>query len=170
VFTIWGDQQPKFQMSWFNEITFLKNFDFNMLWHWKQGGDNINLSAFLTDSGGTTPGWFNDDDGDGVPNGRQRPPAPFNNAGRWVQDASYIRLREVALYYNLPKTTLTQWFDDKVGRVRVGVSANNPLTFTKYEGYDPETSTFGQRSIGSGIDVTPYPTSKRFFGHLIVEF
>ncbi|MCS6967450.1 MAG: SusC/RagA family TonB-linked outer membrane protein [Cytophagales bacterium] len=170
VFTVWGNQQPKFQMSWFNEINFLKNFDFSMLWHWKQGGDNINLTAFLTDAGGTTPGWFRDDNGDGIPNGRQRPPAPYNNAGRWVQDASYIRLREIALYYSVPRTALSQWFDDKVGRIRIGVSANNPLTFTKYEGYDPETSTFGQRSIGSGIDVTPYPTSKRFFGHILVEF
>ncbi|MCU0449629.1 MAG: SusC/RagA family TonB-linked outer membrane protein [Bernardetiaceae bacterium] len=170
VFTVWGDQQPRYQMSWFNEVTFLKHFDFNMLWHLKQGGDNINLSAFLTDSGGTTPGWFGDDDGDGVPNGRQRPPAPFNNAGRWVQDASYLRLREVALYYNVPSTKLASWFNNKLSKVRLGVSANNPFTFSNYFGYDPETSTFGATSIGSGVDVTPYPTARRIFGHLVVEF
>jgi len=170
VFTVWGNNQPDFQMSWFNEINFLRNFQFTMLWHLKQGGDNINLTAFLTDSGGTTPGWFGDDNGDGIPNGRQRPPAPYNNAGRWVQDVSYLRLREIALYYTLPKNLLSTLFKDKVDRVRVGVSGNNIFTSTKYFGYDPETSTFGAQSIASGVDVAPYPTQRRIFGHLVIDF
>lgn len=170
VFTVWGNSQPDFQMSWFNEINFLKNFQFTMLWHLKQGGDNINLTAFLTDSGGTTPGWFGDDNGDGIPNGRQRPPAPYNNAGRWVQDASYLRLREIALYYTLPKNVLSTLFKDKIDRVRIGVSGNNIFTSTKYFGYDPETSTFGAQSIASGVDIAPYPTQRRIFGHLVIDF
>lgn len=170
VFTVWGNNQPDFQMSWFNEVNFLKNFQFTMLWHLKQGGDNINLTAFLTDSGGTTPGWFGDDNGDGIPNGRQRPPAPYNNAGRWVQDASYLRLREIALYYTLPKNVLSNLFKDKVDRVRIGVSGNNIFTSTKYFGYDPETSTFGAQSIASGVDIAPYPTQRRIFGHLVIDF
>ncbi|SFE48251.1 SusC/RagA family TonB-linked outer membrane protein [Thermoflexibacter ruber] len=170
VFTVWGNSQPDFQMSWFNEVNFLKNFQFTMLWHLKQGGDNINLTAFLTDSGGTTPGWFGDDNGDGIPNGRQRPPAPYNNAGRWVQDASYLRLREIALYYTLPKNVLSNLFKDKVDRIRIGVSGNNIFTSTKYFGYDPETSTFGAQSIASGVDIAPYPTQRRIFGHLVIDF
>jgi TonB-linked SusC/RagA family outer membrane protein len=170
VFTVWGNSQPDFQMSWLNEITFLRNFQFNMLWHLKQGGDNINLTAFLSDSGGTTPGWFGDDNGDGIPNGRQRPPEPYNNAGRWVMDASYLRLREIALYYTFPKNVLSNLFKDKVDRVRLGVSANNIFTRSSYFGYDPETSTFGAQSIGAGVDVSPYPTQRRVFGHLVIEF
>lgn len=170
VFTVWGNSQPDFQMSWLNEITFLRNFQFNMLWHLKQGGDNINLTAFLMDSGGTTPGWFGDDNGDGIPNGRQRAPEPFNNAGRWVMDASYLRLREIALYYTFPKNVLSNLFKDKVDRVKLGVSANNIFTRANYFGYDPETSTFGAQSIGSSVDVSPYPTQRRVFGHLVIEF
>ncbi|MFN4146406.1 MAG: SusC/RagA family TonB-linked outer membrane protein [Runella sp.] len=167
---ILGNNQPDFQMSWTNEINFFKNFDFNMLWHWKQGGDNINLTQFLWDSGGTTPGWFKDDNGDGIPNGRQRGLAPHNGADRWVQDASYIRLREVALYYTVPTKSISKWSNNKVSRVRVGVSSQNPLTFTNYFSYDPETSTFGLQAVASGVDITPYPTQRRFFGHLVVEF
>jgi outer membrane receptor protein involved in Fe transport len=170
VFTVWGNGQPDFQMSWFNEVTFLRNFQFTMLWQLKQGGDNINLTAFLSDSGGTTPGWFGDDNGDGIPNGRQRPPEPYNNAGRWVMDASYLRLREIALYYTFPKNVLTNLFKDKIDRVRIGVSGNNIFTSTKYFGYDPETSTFGAQSIASGVDIAPYPTQRRFFGHLVIDF
>jgi len=167
---ILGNGQPDFQMSWFNEINFLKHFDLNFLWHWKQGGDNINLSQFLTDSGGTTPGWFGDDDGDGKPNGRDRGIDPNNGADRWVQDASYIRLREAALYYNFPQTKVNNWFNNKVSRIRIGFSAQNPLTFSKYFGYDPETSTFGIQAVQSGVDISPYPTQRRYFGHLVFEF
>jgi TonB-linked SusC/RagA family outer membrane protein len=165
-----GDGQPRFQMSWFNEFSFLKYFDLTFLWHLKQGGDNINLSYFLSDSGGTTPGWFDDANGDGTPDGRQRGLPPHNGADRWVQDASYLRLREAALYFNVPTATLTDLFKNKVSRVRIGVSAQNPLTFTKYFGYDPETSTFGIQAVASGVDIAPYPTQRRFFGHLQIDF
>lgn len=167
---ILGNNQPDFQMSWLNEFTIFKNFDLNMLWHWKQGGDNINLTQFLMDSGGTTPDWSKDDNNDGVPNGRQRGLAPYNGADRWVQNASYIRLREVALYYTVPTKTLGNVFTNKVSRVRIGFSSQNPLTFSKYFSYDPETSTFGLQAVASGVDIAPYPTQRRFFGHLVVEF
>lgn len=170
VFTVWGNNQPKFTMSWFNTVTFLKNFDFSMMWEWRNGGDNINLTSFLTDSGGTTEGWFDDDDKDGVPNGRQRPPAPYNNAGRWVQDATFLKMREIGLYYNVPQNSVNKWFNGFVDRIRVGASGNNVLLFTKYEGYDPETSTFGAQSIFSNVDVAPYPSTRRLFFHINIDF
>ena len=119
---ILGNNQPDFQMSWNNEINFFKNFDFNMLWHWKKGGDNINLTEFLWDGGGTSPDWDDDDNNDGTPNGRQRGLAPHNGADRWVQDATYLRLREAALYYTVPTSSLNKWFNNKISRVKVGFS------------------------------------------------
>ena len=97
--TEWGNSQPDFNASFSNNFTFFKNFDFSFLFDWKKGGYNSNLTNLNTDEGGTTKGWFNDDNGDGIPNGKQRNPAPYNNAGRFVEDASYIKLREVGLYY-----------------------------------------------------------------------
>ncbi|SEF46539.1 SusC/RagA family TonB-linked outer membrane protein [Algoriphagus boritolerans] len=169
-FTFWGDAQPDFNMSFFNTISLLKGLELSFLIDWKKGGDNINLTSFLTDGGGTTNGWFNDDDGDGRPNGRQRPPAPFNNAGRWVQDASYVKIREIGLYYNLPKTSIAEWFGTSVSNIRVGTSVNNAFLFTNYEGYDPETSTFGAQAIANNVDIAPYPTPRRIFFHLTVDF
>ncbi len=170
VFTVWGENQPDFTMSWFNTVSFLKNFEFSMMWEWRKGGDNINLTSFLTDAGGTTKGWFDDDNKDGVPNGRQRPPEPYNNAGRWVQDASFIKLREAGLYYTFPETNIKNWFKGHINRIRLGVSGNNVLLFTKYEGYDPETSTFGAQSIAGNVDVSPYPTTRRIFFHINIDF
>lgn len=169
-FTVWGDSQPDFTASWFNTLTIFKNFDVNFMWEWREGGDNINLTSFLNDSGGTTKGWFDDDNGDGIPNGRQRNPEPYNNAGRWVQDASFIKLREVGVYYNVPKATTDKWFGNVIQKAKIGVSGNNVLLFTDYEGYDPETSTFGAAALANNVDIAPYPTQRRLFFHIQIDF
>lgn len=168
-FTIFGDRQPDFQMSFFNEINFLKNFDFSFLLHYFKGGDAINLSALLWDDGGTTPNWDGDDDNDEVPNGTDRllQWAADGNAGVYIQPTDYLKLREVGLYYTFPKSLLENMF---IERLKLGVSANNILLFTDYGSYDPEVSNFGTQSITSNIEVTPYPSSRRFFFHLKVDF
>lgn len=170
VFTVWGNAQPDWTSSWSNNITFLKNFDLNFLMEYRSGGDNINLTSFLTDGGGTTKGWFDDDNKDGIPNGRQRPPAPYNNAGRWVQDATFMKVREIGLYYTVPKDFLSRSFGRVIQRAKIGVSGNNVFLFTKYKGYDPETSTFGAQAVANNVDVAPYPTARRLFFHLQIDF
>lgn len=169
-FTFWGNNQPDFNVSFFNSFNILKNLELSVLVDWKQGGDNINLSAFLADGGGTTKGWFDDANGDGIPNGRQRDPAPYNNAGRWVMDASFVKIREVGLYYTFPKTTLAKIFNGAFKGIKMGASANNLFLFTDYFGYDPETSTFGAQSIANNVDIAPYPTPRRIFFHLNFDF
>ena len=169
-FTVHGDRLADFQMSFLNQITLVQNLELSFLFHWKQGGDNINLSAFLWDGGGTTPNWDGDDDGDGVPNGRDRARERANNAGVYVQDASYVKLREVGLYYTLPQTLTNQLFNGMVERVKLGFSGNNLFLWTDYESYDPEVSNFGTTPIASNVEVTPFPTSRRLFFHLNIDF
>lgn len=148
----------------------LKNLEFSILFDWKQGGENINLSAFLADGGGTTKGWFEDSNGDGIPDGRQREPAPYNNAGRWVMDASFAKIREIGLYYTFPKATLNKFVGGAFKGIKIGASANNVFLFTDYFGYDPETSTFGAQAIANNVDIAPYPTQRRIFFHLNFDF
>jgi TonB-linked SusC/RagA family outer membrane protein len=59
----------------------------------------------------------------------------YAHSTRWLEDASFIRLRSLTLGYNLPKTTL-----DRLGMsmVKFYVSGTNLLTFTDFSGYDPE--------------------------------
>ena len=75
----------------------------------------------------------------------------------YVQDASFLRLRDVTLAYNLPSSLLN---GAKIRKVRIYVSAQNQLTFTKYYGYDPEVNSTGQNTKEIGIDNTPYPMAK----------
>lgn len=164
--TIYGDRQPDFQMSFFNQLTLFKNFDFNFLLHYQNGGAAINLSAFLWDSGGTTPGWSTPNE-DGVPFGRARAAArAAGNTGVYIEPTDYWKLREVALYYTLPKGI----FGNAIERAKVGVSGNNILLSTKYGSYDPEVSNFGSQPIAASVEVAPFPTSRRLFFHLKLDF
>jgi hypothetical protein len=54
--------------------------------------------------------------------------------------------------------------------VKLGISGRNLFTITDYTGYDPEVSTNGSSGLSSGIDVTPFPSTKQFYFHLNVNF
>lgn len=164
--TIYGDRQPDFQMSWYNQIKFLKNFDLSFLFHYQNGGSAINLSALLWDDGGTTPGWDDDKNGNEQPDGLDRLLGwAGGNTGVYIERTDYVKLRELGLYYTFPKGVVPMF-----ERLRLGVSANNVLLWTNYGSYDPEVSNFGSQPITGNIEVTPYPTSRRFFFHLKVDF
>lgn len=154
----YGDLEPDFQASFYNEFTFFKNLSLRFLLHARKGSANVNLSQLLQDYGGTSPDWDVPDAG-GRPTGRVRSGQPY----RYVQDGSYLRFREIALYYRLPLVCR------HIQNIRLGVSANNFITWTPYKGYDPEVSNFGA-GFGSGVDVAPYPSSKRLQFHLSLDF
>jgi len=164
IYTVWGNSQPDFESSFSNEITFLKNYTLSFLLHWKKGGDNINTTLYNTDNGGTTIDWNDDYNSDGVPNGKDRPGK--GGAGVYVEDASYIRLREASVYYAIPLKKTIKWANS----IKVGVSANNLFTITKYRGYDPEVSNFGIQAVNTGTDLFPYPSVKRFSLHFKLDF
>jgi TonB-linked SusC/RagA family outer membrane protein len=161
------DAQPDYQMSWINNLTIAKNFDFSMVWHTSQGAFNSSLTRELKDEAGTTYDWST-----AVKD--QSSPRIFGNPGystlNYLFDASYIRLREVSLYYNIPN--MAKATNNKIGNIRIGVSAQNLITISDYlkNGYDPEASNFGNTALGANVDLAPFPSSKRVFGHIILEF
>lgn len=166
-FQVYGDAEADFNLSWINNLKF-GNFDAAMVWHWKKGGDGVNLSTLLYDLAGTT--WDYDDttlDPAGVMgNGEYRTSEWFaGNAGPWIEDQSYIRLREIGVYYNIPKASFKDLAD-----LRIGVSARNLINIFDYNSYDPEVSNFGGNVLANSIEVTPYPASKRINLHLTATF
>ncbi|SMO83070.1 SusC/RagA family TonB-linked outer membrane protein [Gracilimonas mengyeensis] len=169
LYTKYGNAQPDFEMSFSNEFNIYKNWDFSFLWHWKKGGDNVNLSMYLWDVGGTSPDW-NKGIESGTPKGRERLTNPNGPADSYVQDASYLKLREVGLYYTVPATALSGLFGNAVEGIKLGASANNVLLFSDYPSYDPETSVFGTQAINSSVEVTPYPTSRQVLFHVNIDF
>lgn len=157
LYTIYGDAQPDFQMSFGNQVSFLNGFQFNFLLHWSQGGSNINLFQYLTDDGGTSTDWNKIVNGkyNGVDRLSKLPPESY------VQDASYVKLREVGLTYNVPKPFINDTFGSTLRNIRLGVSASNIWMWSPYDGYDPEASAFGTQSINQSVSVAPYPSSAK---------
>ena len=82
----------------------------------------------------------------------------------YVCDGSFMRLRNIELGYTLPETMTKRAF---ISRIRFYVSAQNLLTFTKYEGYDPEISSGG---TSLGIDRGVYPQARVFNFGVNVNF
>jgi TonB-linked SusC/RagA family outer membrane protein len=166
------DAQPRFQMSWTNTLTVAKNFEFKMLWHTSQGGWISSLTRELKDEGGTTFDW-SQKSSEGVINGvssRLYASSPKYTTDNYLIDASYIRLRELAVYYNIPN--IGKLTNNAMSNVRVGLSAQNVLTIAPSSDitYDPEASNFGNQATGFGVDLTPFPAAKRMFVHLVVGF
>ena len=163
---VFGDAEPDFQMSFFNTLRW-KSFDLAFLWHWKKGGEAVNLSGLLFDLGQTTHDYddFTLDPTGQTSNGEYRVNNVGVNSEPYIEDAGYIRLREIGLYYSLPKSL----FNDVV-QLKVGFSGTNLLNFFDYNSYDPEVSNFGSDGLSTQVEVNPFPSAKRFDFHVIAEF
>jgi len=88
------------------------------------------------------------------PNNNQRP------SDFYVEDGTFLRLRNVQLGYSLPTHLLSKL---KIKGFRIYASANNLFTLTNYRGFDPEIGTSGW-ILDTGIDKGFYPSNKTFGG------
>ena len=150
-----GDANPKFQMSFSNDVTWHR-WSVGFLWDWKRGGDIINLTQLLYDASQNTADWNS--------GGSQRF-ASFvkGNTQAYVQDGSYLKLRELSVSYLVPQDIATRLFGGAVQDVRFTVAGRNLITISPYKGLDPEVSNFGNQAIARNIDVAPFPPSRSFF-------
>jgi len=79
---------------------------------------------------------------------------------RFVEDATYVRLKMVSLSYDLPSGLLTR--TKILDGVKIYVSGQNLLTMTKYTGTDPEVNTHSGSNVGGGIDFNSFPAFRTF--------
>jgi TonB-linked SusC/RagA family outer membrane protein len=159
-----GDANPDFQMSFSNDIDF-NRFTLGFLLDWKKGGDIINLTEFLYDAGQNSVDFTE-------PGGGADRIADFG-AGLtqpYVQDGSYLKLREVNLSYNLPDAATSAIFGRAIRTARLSLTGRNLLRVTPYRGLDPEVSNFGNQAIVRNIDVAPFPPSRSFFFSIDLGF
>jgi TonB-linked SusC/RagA family outer membrane protein len=161
---VWGDQEPKFQMSSFNEVTYKNKLSLRFLLHWKNGGYNANLTNLQSDFGMTSPDWDADANGNHFPDGLDRIMKIGSTAVTSIVNSGYFRIREIGLYYTIDKLPV-----NFVKNISLGASLYNYFTITDYPSYDPEVSNFGS-GFSSGVDAIPYPASKRAAVHLNVTF
>ena len=91
----------------------------------------------------------------------------IHNSSRYVEDGSYLRLKNITLSYTLP----SRWVKKlQMSKVQPYVTAQNLLTFTSYSGYDPEVNAYGNDAVALGIDYGTYPQSKSVIFGINIEF
>ena len=140
-----------FSASW-------KDFDFYMLWQSTVGNDILDVTRRTDISESNMPAymlgrWTGEGTSNKYPRLVRGDNVNWQMSDLYVQDGSYLRLKNIQLGYTLPvkwtKAVLIQ-------SLRVYVAAENLLTFTNYRGYDPEISS-GGTSLGVDYGVYPQP-------------
>ena len=79
----------------------------------------------------------------------------YRFSNRFVEDGSYVRVKNISIGYNLPKKLYSKY---GISNIKIYSNAQNVLTFTKYKGYDPEVGSINQDALLSGIDNGRYPS------------
>lgn len=170
--TYLGDPTPHWMLG-FTVSAAYKNFDLKVFAQGVAGNKifqqlrrlDITTANYQTKALGrwTGPGTSNDFPRlvDGDPNGNFSNPSSF-----YLEDGAYLRIKTIQLGYNLPKSLLNK---AKIQNVRVYVSGNNLITFTKYTGYDPEIGGSGGGWL-FGIDRGIYPQARSFMAGVNLTF
>jgi TonB-linked SusC/RagA family outer membrane protein len=167
-----GTSQPKFVGSFSNTVSY-GDFDLNFSFQGSYGAKIFNalnqqleISTLGTNAAATlNDRWTPTNPSNEIPRATSSPLGIVSE--RYVEDASFLRLKLITLGYTLPKSV-----SKKLGTksVKVYVSAENLITWTKYTGYDPEVSSYEQNNLYPGIDFGSYPNSKTFISGLNVTF
>lgn len=158
--TFLGNPNPKFILSLNNTFSY-KNFDLSIFLQGVYGNDIYNANLVWQESMATvqnqTTRTLNRWTGPGTSNTMPRavysdPNKNSRASDRFIQDGSYLRIKNVTLGYNFSKAIM-----DKVNmkNARIYVSAQNLFTFTNYTGVDPEVGA-------NGIDLSVYPVTRTF--------
>lgn len=162
-----GSAEPDFTYGLNNEFSY-KNFNFSFFFQGSQGNDMINLNLanlenfngnqnMLAEAGLNR--WTPENPGNEYP--RAQATGSLDNvfSSRLVENASYLRLKNISLSYTLPTFIL-----EKAGikNVRFYATATNLWTLTKYKGYDPEGNAYGYTTNIVGVDNGNYPQTKSY--------
>ncbi|WP_242689266.1 TonB-dependent receptor [Pedobacter sp. SYSU D00535] len=163
-----GNPNPKFTFGLTNNFTF-KNFDLSFFLQGSYGADILNFTRLLTEGSYNV---YHNQSVD-VFNNRYSPSNPagtlprYNQwhgdnvalSSRFVEDGSYLRIQNVTLGYNLPKSLISK---AKISNARVFVLGQNLYTFTKYTGLDPELGSYNNNALMSNVDNGNYPNPRTF--------
>jgi outer membrane receptor protein involved in Fe transport len=155
-----GDANPDYNVGFNNTVT-IGAVRLTGLLEWRKGGDVVNLTNNYFDSFNNAADTL----------ASQQRLALYNAAGApYVENAGFVKLREITLGYELPANLTQRVFQGKAQNVRLELSGRNLKTWTNYTGLDPEVSNFGNQALGRFQDVTPYPPSKTFYFTLSSTF
>jgi TonB-linked SusC/RagA family outer membrane protein len=165
-----GNPNPDFIFGMTNTFSW-KNFNLSIFIQGSYGNDIYNASRIETE------GMYDGKNQSTKVLGRWKvpgqvrdvPKAGFDikNSSYFVEDGSYLRLKNISLSYNF-----TGEFLKKIGitRLQPYITVSNLLTWTKYSGMDPEVNQYGNSGAVQGVDWGTYPHSKSYVFGINIEF
>jgi len=157
-----GDPNPDFIWGLNNDFRFA-GFDLNIFLQAVTGNDILNLTRMELETLGqvnknstaaAADRWAPGNEDSDFP--RALAGRPYRSSSRWIEDGSFIRLKNIALGYSLPKAILDR---ASIRSLRIYVSAQNLVTITKYKGVDPEIG-YQSSNTRNGLDYGSYPNSR----------
>ncbi|MCX2742271.1 TonB-dependent receptor [Mangrovivirga sp. M17] len=172
-----GSPIPDFTYGFYLNAGF-KNFDFSASFMGSQGNEIANIMTYYyggsdvvdnnllksrVDNAWTGPGTTNT-----TPRLTESVTQNDWFSDRYIEDGSFLRLRNIQLGYTLPDQMTNKV---KLSSVRFYVSADNLLTFTDYSGFDPEVGlAFNGDPFGNGVDLGNYPQARTIIFGTNIKF
>lgn len=183
---IMGNAIPDFIFGWTNNLSF-KGFDLTFLIQGSKGNDIFNEARIRLEDPyeGTSirmlDRWTEDNQDTDVPafidqvtreeanliNQVKLASGDAGRTSRWIEDGSYVRLKDITLAYTIPSSLSGKI---RLTRLRAFISGTNLITLTHYTGYDPEVSAYNSNDAQIGVDLSNYPTARVFTFGIDVTF
>lgn len=166
--TVIGNAFPDFTFGMTNSFSY-NNFDLSILLQGSKGNQVINgTRRFLATSGigtnqliGVMDGWKSPDQpGNGLARAWSGTGTNNNNINmnsKWMEDGSYLSIRNISFGYLLPRKLLSKF---SLQSLRFYTTIQNAYMFTKYLGYNPDVSFDGRSVLNPGVDYGTYPLAR----------
>ena len=163
-----GNGMPK----WTGGLNFsaaFRGLDFYMLWQGTYGNDILDVTRRTDISESNLPAymlgrWTGEGTSNKLPRFVRGDNVNWQMSDLYVQDGSYLRLKNIQLGYTLPETLTKKIL---ISQLRLYVAAENLLTLTNYRGFDPEISSGG---TSLGVDYGVYPQARTFLVGVNLKF
>jgi TonB-linked SusC/RagA family outer membrane protein len=175
--TVQGNYMPDYIFGASLNLDF-KGFDFACAFQGVQGHEimhllrryNYNQEGNMNLMRGALNRWVSESQpGDGQTNRTNRLQTGSNGqTSNWhLEDGSFTRIRNIALGYSFPRKMLER---AKISNLRLYASVQNPFTFTKYLGYNPEINSRPDSALTPGEDYATYPLARTYSLGLNLSF
>jgi len=158
--TVIGNPIPDFTMGLTLNLDY-KQFDLSTSLYASIGNDIArSYERFLTYSNKPTfylDRWTGEGTSNSVPRASNTASNNFLFSDFYVEDGSYLRIQNIQLGYSLSDNVLDKV---KLDKFRIYIATNNPFTFTKYKGYNPDISN--TNPLAAGVDLGQYPLTRTY--------
>ncbi|KXX70804.1 TonB-dependent receptor [Flammeovirga sp. SJP92] len=159
-----GDANPDFIYGFTNTVMW-KGFTLSVFFQGAQGSDMLNATRIDTEgmtdaknqSSAVLNRWKRPGDQTDIPKSSPGNTDNSRISTRFVEDASYLRLKALTVSYTLPETITNKL---SMGSARFYVTGENLWTLTNYSGFDPEVNQGGNSNTVLGIDYGTYPQTR----------